>query len=619
LAVTKKPPRKVKDSATQPRPKRQKIHPVQPADQAERPLSLVEILQQSMAPTDTSTVNHESNANLSPSPPPPPPLWQNPPSAPVTMSSSTLSGSYPPLASRPTFNPAYQQPQPPDVGRFSKLAVPCFKCKAAHTQLTFGKSVMVCNLSVTPASYEELSATIPQSSDLTRHLFQIRAGYKLTGVSAAITGAIAMSGNSSSTSSVASPTCDYDYSTDTSISESDKKEVYALIHSQDRLTISLGNTASCDTASFGAEERLFYNACYAYPQVISARARHIRDKRIRKLGDTCVLAAFEGSECTEDGTIIAEIEQVEDISDPEDNTALCVYDGNLVDDEGDNFGALKWVCGPGIDKDWQNPLGIDITYRDPDSDFDNDTQSIFARSVDAELSRDHVTVAPADGPNCNSAQHRDTDTKVQGHCHSFNKPFSSLSATIKRAGHSKVGGSEPCSVLVFSDDKCKKDGAEIVDLNNTAALGVCHNVTLHHGNDLVTPIAGHSWKWVCGRQKINECINGAIDSGSDTDTDTDDETTTTVKKGKTFTVTATTSLACSLTTEAAHSVDVVTSVITQKPVTHTITSVFTKTQLRVRTKLITSVATAVSTVHHTLTKPFSTTYKVCDAEASRQS
>ncbi|KAG9665873.1 hypothetical protein KCU76_g18187, partial [Aureobasidium melanogenum] len=133
VPATKKPPRKVKDSATQPRAKRQKIQPVQPADQAERPLSLVEILQQSMAPTDTSTVNHESNANLSPSPPPPP-LWQNPPSAPVTMPSSTLSGTYPPLASRPSFSSAYQQPQPPDVGRFSKLAVPCFKCKAAHTQ-----------------------------------------------------------------------------------------------------------------------------------------------------------------------------------------------------------------------------------------------------------------------------------------------------------------------------------------------------------------------------------------------------------------------------------------------------------------------------------------------------
>lgn len=135
--VAKKPPRKVKDGAIQQRSKRQKIQPVQTADQAERPLSLVEILQQSMAPNDTSTVNHESNANLSPSRSPPPPLWQNPPPASITMSPSTLPGGYPPLASRPSFSAAHQQqqPQPPDVGRFSKLAVPCFKCKAAHTQV----------------------------------------------------------------------------------------------------------------------------------------------------------------------------------------------------------------------------------------------------------------------------------------------------------------------------------------------------------------------------------------------------------------------------------------------------------------------------------------------------
>ncbi|KAI4720602.1 hypothetical protein E4T48_03137 [Aureobasidium sp. EXF-10727] len=133
LPIAKKPSRKTKDSASQPRSKRQKTQPVQPADQVERPLSLVEILQQSMAPSSTSTLSQEPNAELSPSPPPPP-LWQTPLSAPVTISSNPLPGNYPPLASRQSFNPAYQQSQPPDVGRFSKLAVPCFKCKAAHTQ-----------------------------------------------------------------------------------------------------------------------------------------------------------------------------------------------------------------------------------------------------------------------------------------------------------------------------------------------------------------------------------------------------------------------------------------------------------------------------------------------------
>lgn len=48
-----------------------------------------------------------------------------------------------------------------------------------NSQLTLSKSVMVCNLSVTPASYEEPSATILRSSGLTRHLFQTRVGYKV--------------------------------------------------------------------------------------------------------------------------------------------------------------------------------------------------------------------------------------------------------------------------------------------------------------------------------------------------------------------------------------------------------------------------------------------------------
>ncbi|KAG9740174.1 hypothetical protein KCU73_g9285, partial [Aureobasidium melanogenum] len=446
----------------------------------------------------------------------------------------------------------------------------------------------------------------------------------LFGVSAAITGAVAISGNSSTTSSVASPTCGSNSSADALMSEHAKKELYALFHGQDQVMISLGDTASCGTATFGAETRLFYNACTPHFLILSARARHIRGLTVKDLDDTCVLAAFDDTDCTEDGTIIAELEQVDDRLDPDDNTALCVYDKQASEDHEDDFMALKWVCGPGIEKEWDNPRNISIAYPDPnsDSDSDDDTQLIFARSVDAELSRDHVTVAPADGPNCNSAMHRDTDTKVEGHCHSFEKPFLSLSASIKkRADDSAIGGSQPCSVLVFSDSDCKKDGAEIVDLNNTAALGVCHNVTLHHGNDLVTPIAGHSWKWVCGRQNIRDCINPKASKHHSKTSKHHNKgaSTTTVKKGKTLTITATTSLACSLTTEAAHSLDVVTSVITHKPVTHTITSVFTKTQLRVRTKLIMSVATGVSTVHHTVTKPFSTTYKVCDAEASPQS
>ncbi|KAH0302771.1 hypothetical protein KCU74_g18120, partial [Aureobasidium melanogenum] len=575
LAVTKKPPRKVKDSATQPRPKRQKIQPIQPADQAERPLSLVEILQQSMAPTDTSTANREPNANLSPSPPPPPPLWHDPPSAPVTILSNTLSGTYPPLASRPTFNPAYQQPQPPDVGRFSKLAVPCFKCKAAHTQLT--------------------------------------------GVSAAITGAVAVSGNSSSNSSSAvhaMPNITYNPGVPDIPEQDDRLKLF------DQVWVSAGFGEYCNHTAFTVERFMVPNECKSEEfSFTNIRSRIIPGEFGLIDRERCVLVTFSDTSCSEDGAIIQDLRGASEEEDPS-HTCLDLYtmDGpNRIEGQ-----SMMLACGEDIEEEeWVDPF-ISPENEDPEDPNDNDNdddQLISTRSVDAELSSDHVTVAPADGPNCNSAMHRDTDTKVQGHCHSFKKPFLSLSASIKkRADDSAIGGSQPCSVLVFSDDDCKKDGAAIVDLNNTAALGVCHNVTLHHGNDLVTPIAGHSWKWVCGRQNINDCLNPkASKHHSKTSKHHSKASTTTVKKSKTFTVTATTSLACSLTTEAAHSLDVVTSVITNEPVTHTITSVFTKTQLRVRTKLITSVATDVSTVHHTVTKPFSTTYKVCDAEASPQS
>lgn len=131
--IVTKPPRKTKDTNTRPRPKRQKIQPLQLAEQPERPMSLVEILQQSMTPSDVPSSVHEPQAH--PSPQHPPSLWQTPSPAPVSTSSNIVHGHYTPLASRPSFAHSYQQPQPPDVGRFSKLAVPCFKCKAAQTQV----------------------------------------------------------------------------------------------------------------------------------------------------------------------------------------------------------------------------------------------------------------------------------------------------------------------------------------------------------------------------------------------------------------------------------------------------------------------------------------------------
>ncbi|KAI5194134.1 hypothetical protein E4T39_08776 [Aureobasidium subglaciale] len=135
LPIAPKPLQRVKDVGVRPQPKRQKMQSAPPIEQSERPLSLVEILQQSMTPSDTGPIARNHHARSSPSPPPAASLWHTPSAAAVTTSVNAMSGHYSPLAGRPSFTSGHQQLQPPDVGRFSKLAVPCFKCKAAHSQL----------------------------------------------------------------------------------------------------------------------------------------------------------------------------------------------------------------------------------------------------------------------------------------------------------------------------------------------------------------------------------------------------------------------------------------------------------------------------------------------------
>jgi hypothetical protein len=426
----------------------------------------------------------------------------------------------------------------------------------------------------------------------TIHLHRVSHSLTITqlfGISAAITGAVAITGNSSSVSSTA-----------TSIaSPLDPRPIPPM----DEIFISLGTGEHCSTNRFNAEFWMRKDTCNFHyrnfttlrPRVVEGRNRLLKKQR-------CVMTTFSDVNCQANGAIIADF-SLDDTPFAEHCLEVYTMDEDL--QHRIPARAVLWTCGDSINKTWADPF---TDYAENMSESDDDLP-ISARSVDVEHSKDHVTVVPADNLNCNSAQDRDTDTKVQGHCHSFDKPFFSLSATIKRADHdSKIGGSEPCSVLVFSDKKCKRDGASIVDLNSTPSLGVCHNVTLHHGKDTAA-IAGHSWKWVCGRQNIDNCLKPMVHHS---------KAHNTAVSSAAKTVTATTSLACTMTTEFAHYLDVLTSVVTLKPVTHTSTSVFTKTKTLIRTKIITSVATDVSTVHHSVTKPYTTTYMVCDAQESSQ-
>lgn len=432
-------------------------------------------------------------------------------------------------------------------------------------------------------------------------------------ISAIIAGAVAVTDNSSSVS------CAPTSATLTVVSKLPYNSDFHLppglpITALDQVHISFGVGEHCSVTTFDSEHYLTWNQCYSQDSIKNLRTRAVmgrgsimdEENEVR-----CVLAIFSDLNCSSDGTIVQNLKFPKPDypydhhdTDQEINHQVPCIEANITHGlERVPARSVKWTCADFVRANW-----TDLT--DPD---DRDDLVISARSVDAENDKDHVTVTPADNLNCNSAQHRDTDTKLQGHCHPFDKPFFSLRADVKRSeDHSVIGGSEPCSVLVFSDKKCRRDGASIVDLNNTPTLGVCHNVTLHHGkNDAA--IAGHSWKWVCGRQNIEDCLKPVHHSKAH-----HSEAPSTVIGSATTTVTATTSLACSMTTEFAHYLDVLTSVVTLKPVTHTSTSVFTKTKTHVRTKLITSVATEVSTVHHSVTKPYTTTYMVCDVKDGSQ-
>lgn len=172
--------RKTKD-AGQTHPKRQKnTHPTETVPE-DRPLSLAELLQQSMPqPSPIQSV-----PTLAPEYPPPPSVWNMPtPAHPGQMGHYRPVAPMPPPASLP-IQPTHQPAQPQDVGRFSKLSVPCFKCKATHvevclSQIRIWNPLILCSATVDSPSVAPVSPEV-QSAIILRYSDSIRRHWRVNG------------------------------------------------------------------------------------------------------------------------------------------------------------------------------------------------------------------------------------------------------------------------------------------------------------------------------------------------------------------------------------------------------------------------------------------------------
>ncbi|KAI5217126.1 hypothetical protein AUEXF2481DRAFT_3656 [Aureobasidium subglaciale EXF-2481] len=370
----------------------------------------------------------------------------------------------------------------------------------------------------------------------------------------------------------------------------------------DTVLISTAEGKSCSLAMFGEEEYLPERACLPMDPFGLLRSRTVSadDHVDRSIGtNRCVLAVFTDQFCTSDGLIIEELEPTDSKNDITGDFAFCQLQSQPDDDL---FQSVMWSCGDDINPGWQlsenatspwptNPDDVDDDDDDDDADHIISARSISSGSSNSSISveatrlHDHVTLSPADNTECNSAQSRDTDTKKHGHCHSFKKPFLSARATISRGRITHFNKGHDCVALVFSDYKCKDNGIELIDLNDEAALGVCHNAYLY-GN-----LPAHSWMWLCKREVINSHLGSSSDS--DASSDSDDVST------------SFNNMDCSTTTQYGSSTRVLTDFITN---THVSTAVVTKTTTTIKT------STDVVAHHHTRVVPFSSAIKVCNVE-----
>ncbi|KAG2160748.1 hypothetical protein JADG_000487 [Aureobasidium aubasidani] len=197
-----------------------------------------------------------------------------------------------------------------------------------------------------------------------------------------------------------------------------------------------------------------------------------------------------------------------------------------------------------------------------------------------------VKVWPADNEDCNSPNKRKPESFNHDDCQHFKNGFRSIRATVD---FHKQEYTHRCALLAYTDHKCKVNPAYVVDLYDTAKLGVCLAVNLKQDDSHL--MAGHSVKWIC-----DDLLDEFIDSTPQTKVE--DVISTVIAESVNPTVTTVT-VGCTLTSDVRFSTTASSHVTTETSVS---------THVATHTRIVTHIQS------HTI--PFSSTYSVCDVEVS---
>ncbi|THX46612.1 hypothetical protein D6D08_10262 [Aureobasidium pullulans] len=368
-------------------------------------------------------------------------------------------------------------------------------------------------------------------------------------------------------------------------------------------TTALAQGAWYDSVRFG-----FYDSCKSSPDLNYWTVGYFRCQTIDPLLSSpfvhveplygvqqglisnaqCRLVLFDDTNCIENGRILMELGEGPR-HDDHIHEALTTWCFETPPD----FQSFKWACATDIQPQWEH---LEIPGFPVDQgDYAPAVASLDIANAPAVASRANamdkgvkgrVKVWPADNEDCNSPNKRKPESFNHDDCQHFNNGFRSIRAT---ADFHKQEYTHRCALLAYTDHKCKVNPAYVVDLYDTAKLGVCLAVNLKQDDSHL--MAGHSVKWICD-DLLDEFFN------STSQAKIEDTTSTVIAESVNPTVTTVT-VGCTLTSDVRFSTTASSHVTTETSVS---------THLTTHTHVVTHIQS------HTI--PFSSTYSVCDVEVS---